>query len=255
MQRASGSRGFTLLELMAVFAVIAMILAVAAPRLLPLATYFGHEGSARQLAAFGETAIQHAKLNSEELYVKFDLETGAYWIEHWVPEDSEDGAGEGASGIAEMEETITEMLNDPNADPDDLIEGAKELQKHFSGFAEQRLRARAELVEPNRSREEDENDGAMRASWGDGQKNRPMKKETLVAPLLEKRQLPENVFFESVTLPDERTSGDIVEVVISPLGLERDVRIKLVSEDGDVLTVRWDPIVSRGFVYAGDWDE
>lgn len=238
---------------MAVFAVIAIILAVVAPRLLPMATYFGHEGAARELASFGESAIQYAKLNNEEVFVVLDFERGAYWIERWVPEDPEADAEDSDSGLAELQETVMSMLNDPDASEEDLAEGAQSVQNHFAGFAEQRLRARAELVEPNRRRENDDA-GSMRASWGEpeDERDRQMVKEPFEAPLLERKQLPEGVFFESVAVAEEDSRDERVEVVISPLGLERVVRIKLVSEEGDVMTVQWDPIAGRGFVYSGD---
>lgn len=245
---ATQERGFTLLELMAVFAVIALVLAVAAPRLLPAATYFGHEGAARELAAFGETAIQYAALHNEEILVAFHLDRGEYWAEHWVPEEGHEENGEIPS-VAEMQESVLATMNDPNADEDDMAESAEQMNSHFAAFAQQQLRARAELVEPNRS---DRAGRSMRASWGENQREARMVKEPLDAPMLEKRKLPEDVFLESITLPDERLRDERVEVVISPLGLERDVRIALVTEDGDVLTVRWDPILGRGYVLAGE---
>lgn len=247
--RASG--GFTLLELMAVFALIAMVLAVAAPRLLPMATYFGHEGAARELAAFGESAMQYAKLNNEEVFVAIDLDSGGYWVEHWTSEDPD--AKREESGVAALQETVLSVMQNPDATEEDLLEGAREVQNHFAGFAEKRLRARAELVEPNRKRQEDAR-GSMRASWSDDPRDQRMKKESFEAPMLERRRLPDGVYFESVTLPDETTGDGVVEVVISPLGLERDVQIEVASDDGDVATVRWDPITGRGFVYAGEVD-
>jgi prepilin-type N-terminal cleavage/methylation domain-containing protein len=246
--------GFTLLELMAVFAVIAMILAVAAPRLLPLATHFGHEGAARELAAFGESAIQYAQLNNEEVYVTFDLDEGTYWVEHWVVEDGEELDEAPVQDAAELQESVTAAMKDPLADDEQRAETADQMQQHFGDFAQQRLRARAELVEPNRSEETRDDERRMRPTLGEDDRERRMARERFEVPMLEQRRLPKNVFLESVTLPDDSTSRGQIEVVISPLGLDRDVRMKLISEDGDELNVRWDPILGRGFVFSGEWD-
>lgn len=250
-------RGFTLLELMAVFAVIALVIAVVAPKLLPLAVHFGHEGAARELAAYGEAVIQHAKLNNEEVFVKFDLDKGAYWVEHWVPEDPEEADGEeeeAADGAATLQESVSASMEDPQATDEERAKTSERVGEHFADFAEQRLRAQAELVEPNRTPKEE--DRAMRPDLEfEGDRERRMVKEPLAAELLEKRRMPEGVSLESIALPGESSRSGVVELVVSPLGLDRDVRMKLVDEDGGVLGVRWDPILGRGFVYAVRDDE
>ena len=121
-RRGAICSGFTLLELMVVFAVIAMILAIVAPRLLPMAAYFGQEGAARELAAYGESAIQYAKLNNEEIFVRFDLEKGEYWVEHWAPENQDENEPDKkpkSNDAATFQESIQESVSDPSASDED----------------------------------------------------------------------------------------------------------------------------------------
>lgn len=249
---ARDRRGFTLLELMAVFAIIAMVLAVTAPRLLPLAVHFGHEGAARELAAYGESVIQYAKLNNEELFVRFDLEKGEYWTEHWVVEKPEDGSKRDKEkplkDAASLQESMTEAMNDPEADDESLAKSSEQMGEHFAGFAEQRLRAQADLVEPNRKLMDEKRKRTPDLFEGGEEPRR--EKQPLDAPMLGKRKLPEGVALRSVSVRGEPDESTKIEVVVTPLGIDKEVRMKLMSEDGDRLSVRWDPILGRGFVFS-----
>lgn len=237
--------GFTLLELMVVFAVIALIIAVAAPNLLPLAAHFGHEGAARELASFGESAIQYAKLNNEEIIVVFDFDTGEYWVEHWVDQNAEEG--DPSPDTAEFQDAMMMTMRDSGANDEERAEGRGEMTQRFDDFAGQRLYAQAMLVEHHREAAENEEFSLFGAQ---DERGRQWVREELAVALLKRRKLPEDVFLNSVTLPEGQTASGQADLVISPLGIERDIWIEVRSADGDLLRVRWDPILSRGFVFA-----
>ncbi len=74
-------RGFTLIELMVVIALIAMMATVAAPRLIPLLLLTNHESGAGQLVGFGRAAMSHATLAHTNVFVVIDLDAQEYWAE------------------------------------------------------------------------------------------------------------------------------------------------------------------------------
>ena len=73
--------GFTLIELLVVIAIMAGVIAMAAPRLLPVLLYSTHEGAARRLTNYGTAAIAEAALRHEKLTFKFDFATQEYWVD------------------------------------------------------------------------------------------------------------------------------------------------------------------------------
>jgi prepilin-type N-terminal cleavage/methylation domain-containing protein len=74
-------KGFTLIELMIVALLIAMIISVTAPRLLPLLATATVEGECRTMMGFGRSVVAHALIANEEVVVKIDLDQKEYWAE------------------------------------------------------------------------------------------------------------------------------------------------------------------------------
>jgi len=74
-------KGFTLIELMVVALLIAMIVSVSAPRLLPMLATTTVEGECRTMMGFGRAVVAHSLFANEEVVVKFDLEAQEYWAE------------------------------------------------------------------------------------------------------------------------------------------------------------------------------
>jgi prepilin-type N-terminal cleavage/methylation domain-containing protein len=79
--QTQSQRGFTLIELMVVIALIATMATIAIPRLMPLLVLTNHESGAGQLVGFGRAAMSHAALAHTDVFVVIDLDGQEYWAE------------------------------------------------------------------------------------------------------------------------------------------------------------------------------
>jgi len=125
MQRrpiALSSAGFTLIELAVVIFLIAMVMAIATPQLLPIISFSELEGQARRIANYGRSATERAMFMRERHVVRFERESGEYYLVHWiVPEDEEEAAAEaGEEEEVDHLAKLREMQQSGDLEPGEL---------------------------------------------------------------------------------------------------------------------------------------
>lgn len=220
--------GFTLIELMVVIGIMAMIATLAMPQLLSILTLSEHEGVARRLAGYGRTAMGHAALTHERVIVVFDLMNQEYWCERDTFVEPPLGA-------------MAPMLNETPAS-----ESAEFLQR-FEDMAVEAIVARAYRV----PRQETANpitavptSSSVRDRIGSMElrPKRELKREEMGEALLQRVLVPEGVYIESVVIGEEEFFDGVLEIELSPLGLEGTIEFVILNDDGEYYTVVWDAI-------------
>jgi prepilin-type N-terminal cleavage/methylation domain-containing protein len=256
--RRAHSRGFTLVELMVVVFLMALIMSVAMPSLLPMIVFSELQGAARHMANYGRSVVAEATLRREPLTVRFDLTEQAYYTIRLVyPEpELEEGADEitdqfalyssmSSSGgsFEEMSEMLAASREGGGFDgfPEgfDDVEANQQLGAKFDGFAQRIMEERAKNVVPGESFLDEI--GPLFEEEFTLDVGEPEEVE-LNDMVLERVYLPGNVLIESITVDGERQTGGLVEVTISPLGLDSEVLLHIVNEDAEYYTVHWDPV-------------
>jgi len=269
--RTPAKRGFTLIEMVVVVAIIGAIAALALPELMPTLVFSRFDGAARHLAAYGRGAIAHACLLRQPVTVIFDLETQQYWTEQWVePEVEEEGFG--PDGELFEDNAFFSKNDRDSKDTKDSKDNTKSntrstsasgtgtseiefldsdpIRDKFDGFVRRQLKARAKLVKnegfldeigPLFEKEftlEDEPEG----EW-----------QELADPVLERTELPEDVVIERIFIGSQSYSGGRVKVELSEVGLEQPLTIYVRSGD-DYMTVIWNPITGGSDIIDGRAD-
>lgn len=264
-ERRTGScRGFTLVEMVVVVALIAGITALALPELMPTLVFSRFDGSARHLAAYGRGAMAHACLLREPISVYFDFEKREYWSERWV--DAEERAQEengqeqessffsGGSMFSKFgaDDTNDEASDRSSSDSDEdqVYTDTDAVRDRFDRFVRRQLEARAKLVNHEGFLDEigplfekkftlkDEPEG----EW-----------EELFDPVLERSQLAEDVEMVRVFVGSSSFSSGRAEVKLTEVGLEEPVLIHLRSGD-EYCTVIWNPLTGGSSVREGRVD-
>jgi prepilin-type N-terminal cleavage/methylation domain-containing protein len=258
--------GFTLIELVVVVAIMAAVLGLAAPKLLPVLMYSTHEGAARRLANYGTAAIAEAALQRETLVFKFDFDAQQYWVEK-LPEpldeeeleqkreDAEDAR------LPEDDEELERMARDEmgkelpqsgkrsEAGSKVLDEQAKRMMEKSRKRDRKLLGARADRVKqddevlPDSQREDNQR------SDDSGDEEKPKESRSL---LLSRMTLPEEVQLVLVDIGGEEIKKGMVELEITPAGLDVEVKFYLMNTEGRTFVVTWDPATgSTGFKEDG----
>lgn len=273
----SGSPGYTLMELAVVVAVIAVVMAVALPQLLPAITFSHLEGSARHLANYGRAVVAQATLMRERYTLRIDLTTQEYWAVKWKDDaieglDSKDG--ENADGVNKMfkEEALfksssgkafdetrafeyskqsTAMKGLMDAMPKDSQKKAAELQERMDRARRLAVMARARNVSSGGILDDIgplfEKEFTLDAS------DKEEQAEEVMNDLLVRTRLPQGVWIESVELGHSGVpkGRQVIEVEVTPLGLNEPVTFHLRNEDGNYYTVVWDAITGGAHMYPG----
>lgn len=264
-QRAR-SAGFTLIELAIVIFIIGLISAVALPQLAPLLIFSELEGQGRRLAHYGSAVIAEASLFGNELTVYIDLDAQEIYTVRLVYPDESNGEekpdfigmySEFRSSGNYTPQQISEMLagraqNNRRLSGDlpegfDPAEADAQMKDRFDLRHRQILYARAKNVKQDQGFLSEIGplfEEGFELTWAE-----PVEEE-LTDPILQRVKLPSEVQLVSLFSNGISQSRGIVEIKITPLGLEHAVRLYLKNEDEDYFTVIWDPLTGRGTAYA-----
>jgi len=277
-ERASRG-GFTLIELSVVVFLIGIIAAVSFPRLLPVLAFSQVEGASRHMANFGRASIAQAALMREDVTVYFDFETHEFWATRWViPEPTGEGEGElgldgesnpaGSDQLAMLsqfqagsgfsaEEISQMLLTGQMANADGLPEGFDQeladaqIGNKFDRMARRQLEARAKNVIQDAGLLDEI--GPLfdkEFSLDDGADTEPYEEE-IVDPIIRRASIPEEVNVTQIYVSGERYTKGLVEIPISPLGLQEEVIFNFSNSDGDAYSVVWDPVLNTADLLDG----
>lgn len=255
--------GFTLIELVVVVAIMGTIVAIALPQLLPVISFSTHEGSARRLAGYGRTAISHAGLMHEQVTVFVDLNQQEYWCERWpnlVPDDDSEGDGEKKETLANDPIALMKYAQDmmdqdvDDEDAEKFSEEAMALLNEFDLMERRALLTRARRVVHDHAGILSEIGPLFDKEFSLDRQNEQPEPEEIFDPLLERSRMPSGVFINSVRVGETMHHNGVVEIEISPEGLEEVVLLFIENEDGEFFTVEWDPVVGGGIVRQGKVD-
>lgn len=264
--RKTGALGFTLIELLVVIALMATVMAIVLPQLMPAIVVSTHEGAARHMMGYGRSVIAHAILFHEEITVKVDLDEQQYWAERWPePElDPDEKKAQEAARSGNSEEYPEDPLelmalareefnkeDEEDTDYDLLDHQSQVMLDSFELMMRQALYAKARnVIQDDRGVLDDVTplfDDRFSLDIEDDE----LEPEELILPFLIRTALPEEIFLESVRVGENLLTHGVAEIIISPFGLTQPVAFFLVNEDGDYLTVEWDPITGGAHLREG----
>lgn len=252
-------RGFTLIELAVVIAVISVIAAVAAPYLMPAIFFSQLEGAARHAAGYGRSALAQAALMREPITVKFDLKKQEYWCEQRVQKESglfdeEDQpppeSDSVASGMSATKTGDTTALFGEKKSPDEADINAADdmMRQRFDAFVRAQLEGRAKQVKKEGILDEI---GPLFEGKKFSLEDEQEEIEELKDPILERTRMPQGVVIESVVTGGSTKSSGEVTVELLPTGMTEPVTIYIRGEDDEYYTVTWDPIICGSRLEAG----
>lgn len=139
---------------------------------------------------------------------------------------------------------------------DKILERQKEnMEKEFSSRARNSLYARAKRVQHDERELHGTNsffDDDDEYATGLNEEQLEKEKQPVESDLLGKHRVIESVFIESVVVGEEEYLKGIVEIYLSPLGLDTPVSFTLINEDSEVLIVYWDPLTGNAWFVDGD---
>ncbi len=240
--------GFTLIELCLVVALIALVMGLALPRLMPLIGFSTFEGAARHLATYGRAAMGHCTLMHERLTIMIDLQQQEYWAVRWNPvtEGLLDEEEEDREAQAREDLRYAQALGEP---VDDAVVKAQEMQERFDRLARQVLEARARNVHHESFL--DEIGPLFDHEFELDTESEEEEMEEVKLTLLVRTRMPDGVTIESVRVGANEYMDGTVEVEITPLGLGEPVTFWLRNDREEYMTVAWDPITGGAHLYEG----
>jgi prepilin-type N-terminal cleavage/methylation domain-containing protein len=272
--RRHNTRGFTLIELMIVILLMGMIVGTAAPRLLPLLMLTEHESEARRLVGYGRSAMAHASMTHTPIRVRIDLDQQKYWTEalpSLIPESESAASGSKGSAYGGYDEDEDDWV------PDDDIELARassqilkgdevdqeytsedeqnkvldkqrgQMQDQFRAMADNSLFARALRVKHDDDGYVEDRSLFNRNDDGYEDDDEEEMRQPVSDPLLAPHVVIDSVWIDSVMIGDEEFKKGIVDIELSPLGLDTEVSLALFNEDEDLLIVHWDPMTANAW--------
>lgn len=268
--RAGRARGgFTLIELMVVIFMVGIILAISVPQLFPVIASSTLEGAGRHLAGYGRAAIAQATMMQQEVTVYVDINQQEYWSSVLVYPDKDGEGSEGEpepdqmkmleeyrnSGKAGSPEEMSQMLAEGKTDAfgqgfdPEMLD--RQLHDKFDRFAREATMRRAKNVKQDEGIL-DEIGPLFDKQFSLEEELEPTYQE-ITDPVLERNALPGTVYLESVSIGGSAYSKGVVEIPITPLGIDQEVRFFLRDENREYYTVVWDPISGGTNVMMGRW--
>ena len=85
----------------------------------------------------------------------------------------------------------------------------------------------------------------------DLQPKRELKREEMGEALLQRVRVPEGVYIESVITGEEEFFDGVLEIELTPLGLEGTIEFVILNDDGEYYTVVWDAITDSTRLHQG----
>lgn len=256
------------MELMVVVGIIAVIASMTVPQLLPALLFSTHAGAARRLAGYGRSAIGYATLTREHITVKIDLGLQEYWTER-LPEpkygeelDDEGRPIEEDDGLPTDPVELFTMALGASASDGDFMDDERnakildrlqrQVDRRFEHMARQALFTQAERVVHDREGLLDDVSPLFESEFSlDLDAEEELEPEELFDPLLRRSRLPNSVAIDSVRIGEDLFMSGLVEIEITPLGLEKAVVFLVVNDEGDSYTVEWDPITGGTHMRRG----
>lgn len=248
--------GYTLLELMFVVFLIALMLAIAMPQLMPAFMFSQHEGAARRLANYGRSAIAYSAMHREPITVRFDLANGEYWCLRWN-QDALDGSITGDFFDDDDDEKARTTGKETEMDIEELmavgtveeieqqsVEVLHELNRAF----QRSLEAQARNVP--RDSILGEFDPLFDEQFSLDAKAEEQREE-ISDSLLDHGRFPEDIRLESILLNGEEIFEGIVDIEVTPLGLNQSVSFFIKGPREQYYTVVWDPITGGAHLTQG----
>jgi len=256
--------GFTLIELLVVIAIMAGVIAMASPRLLPVLIHSTHEGAARHLANYGTAAIAQAAFDKEALTFRFDFDTQEYWLERIPepPEDEEDEAKNTKYGDdtkeknnlpkdnAELEamaqkELEREVPQGGKRSEDGvkvldeqskrMLDASNKRARRYTGAQAARVKQDEDALPPSQRERSKKVDPAAKK----------MEPKEIHTDLLGRTRLPEEITLVLASVGGQEFDEKIVEVELTPAGLDVEAKFWLMNAEGDTFVVTWDPATGQ----------
>jgi prepilin-type N-terminal cleavage/methylation domain-containing protein len=262
--------GFTLLEMTVVIFIIGIIAAIVFPQLLPVIAFSQLEGSARHLSNYGSGAIAEATMLREDLTVRFDLDAQEYYtIRMEYPSEGEgEGGGQAdqlgllsqMQGGGKSPEDLAAMLSGGDVDPSllsqmpadfDAEKAKQQYDDKFAKFSRRSIEARAKNVKQDQGLLDQI--GPLFEKKFSLKEDEPIEVE-MDDTVLRRTRLDSPVRIESVVVDGVRSDRGVVEIDVSPLGLNQVVAIYLANESGEYYTVVWDPVTGGTRIIQGKAD-
>jgi len=268
-----GAAGYTLVELMFVVFIIALMLSIAMPRLMPAMLSTQLEGQARHLANYGRSAIAYSALHREPITVRFDLAKREYYCLRWSDAELGVASGMESAGLSGIEgKNSMSLTRDPGKQANGLSTGQPgapmtiqelmttgtaddlEYQRDDVLFELDTMFQRSLLAQARNVPHETvmgDVDPALKKKFSLATEDEEEQRDEIQDSLLEHGRFPEEVVLESVLLGGELISEGVVDIEIAPLGLGQTVSFILRGDKEEYYTVQWDPITGGAHLMRG----
>ncbi len=227
-----------------VIALVAILLAVAMPRLWPAIAHGEHEGAARRLANYGRAAIAESAMYREQYTVHIDLETQEYWTVRWPhwssgfrDSDEEDALEQSFRSAEAMHSTEEEKL----------AQLSERMHEQMERFARMSTQNRMRNVKREGILDEI---GPLFDSEFRLDDDEEVTEE-VKSHLLARSQMREGITIDSVRVAGANHTSGVVEIDVSPSGLEDMVSLYIRNANDEYFTVVWDPITGGARIEQG----